>query len=119
MLGQSLTTTTSTYSTISVRPTSTFRGDAARPLDNPRTLTVSHDVAKSGRVSTVIYIDDNQMVSSASTLPKTSNIRGQLKFSYNPVEGRTDIATDIAEIFAELKEILTPSNLTKILNKEH
>lgn len=119
MLDSSLTTPTSTYSTISVRPTSTLRSDAARPLINPRTLTVSHDVAKSGRVSSVIYIDDIATVLSPDAQPKTSSIRGQLKISYNPVEGRTDIASDIAEIIEEIKTILSPANLTKILNKEH
>lgn len=118
MLDANIVTLTSTYNLTTTRPTSSIRSDSAKPLDNPRVMTVSHDIAKSGRVSSVVYIDDT-LTTVVAGVASSSNVRVQLKLSYNPLEGRTDIASDIAVIYAELKEFLTPANLTKILNKEH
>jgi hypothetical protein len=112
-------TPASTFSLVSTRATSSLRNDITQPLDEPRVLTVSHDVQKNGRVSSVVYIDDTQNVISSSTLPIASGVRVQLKLQYNPAEGRTDIAVTLAEIYGQLKEILDAGNFAKVLNKEH
>lgn len=115
----STTVPVATFSLVSQRATSSLRADPAMPLEEPRTLTISHETQKNGRVASVIYIDDLQTVTSSSVLPTLSSVRLQLKLQYNPTEGRTDLDTVIPEIYAQLKEILTTANLTKFLNKEH
>jgi hypothetical protein len=121
MLTSDLTTTTpvATFSAISTRATSTLRSDAAQPLDEPRIVTVSHETQKNGKVSSVIYIDDTKNVLSGVTVVP-SLCRVQLKLQYNPLEGRVDIDATMAELYAQLTEIVsTGTNFDKILNKEH
>jgi hypothetical protein len=94
-------------------------GNSSFSVEDPtflvnRKLTVSHTTSKSGQVSTVAYIDDKQ---STDPLKTPSNIRVQVKFQYNPLEGRTDTLAAINSLKADLDAFIT-SNLGSLLNKE-
>lgn len=115
----STTTPIATFSLVSQRATSSLRSDAAQPVDEPRTLTVSHEVQTNGKVSTAVFLDDVGNVSSI-TNAMSSSVRVLLKFQYNPLEGRTDLDTVVPELITQLVEILeSPNFVDKLMNKEH
>lgn len=88
-------------------------------LAHPRTLNVSHATRKNSTiVDTVLYItDDAPITNSVSGNINLSRIRGQFKFSYDPLGGRTDINAQIIEMITELKSLID-TNLGSLLNKE-
>lgn len=108
---------TTTYSLRAQRMASSVRGDSTQPVSEPRLLTISHETAKNGKVSSVLMIDDTAVVSSGTTA-SSDTIRALLKIQYNPLSGRTGIEAVINSAIDDLKALLTPANITKLLNKE-
>lgn len=111
------------YSATVTRPTSTIRNDSSQPIDEPIALTISHETAKNGKVSSVVYIDISEKVPCTSTCqvtPGLSNVRGQFKLSYNPLDGATDLAAHTALAIEQIKLFLGDAALVaKFMNKEH
>lgn len=101
------------------RTNGSVRSVAARALE-PLTLTISHEVAKNGRVSSVVYFDDsrNVPVGAGCTIPKQETIRLQLKLMHNPTAGRSDSAATIEALRLSLIEFATSANFAKLLNRE-
>lgn len=115
-----LTLGTTTFSLISERPTSSLRADGTATLDNPSFSTISHETAKSGKVSSVIYFDDEKVLTAPDGAVESSLVRSQFKISYDPTQGRTDIEAVVAAQIALLVAFLGDAgNVTKFLNKEH
>lgn len=96
--------------------------DAAAPLDKPATLTISHETTKSGRLSSAVIIDLDEVIpcsDTCSTVPVADNIRMLVKLSYNPLAGRADLPTDLALIKAHIIAFLVNSeDWPKFLNQE-
>lgn len=119
MFDNNITLDTTVFSLVKELPTSSLRRDATQPLDNPVGVTVSHEVSKAGRVSSVIYFDDEKIVD-VGGVPVPSLVRVQMKVTYNPLEGRTDIDSvlqkgiDVIESFTG-----DATNVTKFTNLEH
>jgi hypothetical protein len=123
MMSANITLDSKVYSTTSVKSNSTIRKDGARPIEDPALLTISHETAKSGRVNSVMIIDDTVMVPCNDTcqiVPGVSSIKGLVKFSYNPKEGRTDLRTSLDSIVAQLTAMLGNQTLMdQFFNLEH
>jgi len=117
MFASDLTVGTRTYSLRSQRMSSSLRGDATRTVSNPRLLTISHETAKNGKVSSVMMIDDTAVVTNGTSVVNDT-IRVMVKLQYNPLVGRTDITTTIMAAIDELQALLVEANVTKLLNKE-
>lgn len=122
MLPSDILLDTRTFALQTQRTNSSVRGDAAKDLDNPSTLTVAHETAKSGRVSSVIIVDSAAVVdcdASCNLTPTTDNIRVQFKVQYNPLSGRTDTGAEILAVKAVLEEFLsTPDLFDRFMNRE-
>lgn len=115
-----ITIDTQTYSTIVTRPTSTVRQDPTAEINSPRTMTISHETAKSGVVSSVVYFDNAYVTDcndACVIAPTLGKIRSQFKLSYNPLDKQVSLATIQADV-EELMLFLTPENLTKLINLE-
>lgn len=111
---------TSTFSLISEKPTSSTRADAAATVDNPSLVFIGHEKAKTGRVNSVVYFDDDKIITQPTGTVVSSSVRTQFKISYNPSEGRTDIETVIARQIVLLQAFLAGAgNVDKLLNQEH
>jgi hypothetical protein len=111
---------TTTFSLVTERPTSSLRADATAALDNPSLCNISHETAKNGKVSSVIYFDDDKISTDANGIVTSSLVRTQFKVAYNPNEGRTDIETVIARQIVLLQAFLNGAgNVDKFVNKEH
>lgn len=109
---------TDTFSRTITRPTSSVYSDNNQPLTNPRTLQISHETAKSARVSTAVILDDTQTVTIGNTT-SPDNVRVLLKVNYNPLGGRSNLTGVVKEAIAELLAFAqVESNITKLLNKE-
>ena len=115
-----ITLGTQTYSLQAQRANSSVRSDASQPLSEPNTLTISHELAKSGRYSTAVMLDDTKIVSLVgATTPVPDTVRTMFKLQYNPLAGRTDVDADITNAIAQLIVFLSdPTNVDKLLNKE-
>lgn len=102
----------------SVRPLSATYADNNQQLDNPRTLIISHDVGKSGQVSSAIIFDDVLSIPIGNTLVN-DRIRVLFKIQFNPFGGRPGLAAAIKASVADLVNFVNDDeNLSKILNKE-
>lgn len=113
-----LTLGTDTFAKQSVRPLSAIYADNNQQLNNPRTLTISHEVGKSGQVSSAIILDDALSIPVGNTLVN-DRIRVLCKVQYNPLGGRAELATAIKAAVAQLTDFVSDeANLSKILNKE-
>lgn len=108
---------TTTYSLRAQRMASSVRGDSTQPVSEPRLLTISHETAKNGKVSSIMMIDDTAVVSSGA-VASSDTIRVLLKLQYNPLSGRTDIEATVNSAIDDLKALLIPANITKLFNKE-
>jgi hypothetical protein len=100
------------------------RADAEQSVSEPNLLTISHEVANNGRVSSVIMRDNTRTVTASSVsgcaVSSISDVvRTQFKIAYNPTVDRDTIN---AELTAQLKEIIgflgVEANFTKFLNRE-
>jgi hypothetical protein len=111
--------TTKVYSLVTQRALSSVRSNAAQPLTEPNTLSISHENANNGRRSSVVIFDDTKVVVTAGELPITDVVRVLFKVQFNPFSGRTTTAEDIAQLIVELSDFLSvPANMTKLLNAE-
>lgn len=119
MFTTDITLNTHVYSLSAQRTSSSTRRDSARAVSAPRSLNISHETAKSGRVSSVAYIDDVAVVQVGSSAPATDSIRVLLKLQYNPLSGRETTETDLRAALTDLISFLSESgNVTKLLNQE-
>lgn len=118
MLAPDITLNTKVYSLTSTRPNGSLRRVATRPVSEPLSLTISHETAKSGRVSTVAYIDDVAVVQIGSSAPVADNIRVMVKIQYNPLSGRTGVEDSISAAVADLVALMSAENIDKLLNRE-
>lgn len=107
-----------TFAKQSVRPLSATYSDNNQTLSNPRTLTISHEIGKSGQVSSAVILDDSAAVPVGNTLVN-DRIRVLHKIQYNPMVGRADLAAHIREASHQLCEFVSDdTNLNRILNRE-
>jgi hypothetical protein len=114
-----ITLDTRTYSLKSQRTASSVRSDASAPVSEPNLLTISHETAKNGRVSSVIILEDQAVITSVSTTPLVDSIKCQFKLQYNPLVGRTDVETVILDLIAKLSAGINDSAfIDKFLNQE-
>ena len=119
MLNQDITLGTSVYSLITQRATSSLRSDASRALDLPVSLTVAHETASSGRISSAAYLDSDEVVEDANGVPSTDTVRVMLKLQYNPLSGRTTTETELLRLRDQVIAFISDAtNWDKMLNKE-
>lgn len=119
MYASDITLGTTLYSLRTQRVNSSVRADPTQNLKEPKTLTISHDVAGSGRVSSAVILDDIAVVQIGASSPQSDAVRVMLKLQYNPLSGRADIEATVAAQLAELVAFMgTPANITKLLNRE-
>ena len=106
------------FSRTVTRPTSSTYSDNNQSLSNPRTLTISHESAKSGRVASAVIFDDTATVTVGNSIA-ADNLRVLLKVSYNPLGGRADLTDKVKAAIAQLVAFAeVGANITKLLNKE-
>lgn len=118
MFTSDITIGSNTFSKTVTRPTSASYADNNQTLSNPRILQISHETAKSGRVSSAVILDDTANITVGSNLI-ASNVRVLVKISYNPLEGRADLTAAIKAAILDLNTFLgADANVTKLLNKE-
>lgn len=118
MFDNSITLGTETFAKQSVRPLSATYADNNQVLSNPRTLTISHEVGKSGQVSSAIILDDSKTIPVGNSLV-TDKVRALFKIQYNPLQGRADLAAAIKAAVTELSTFVgDTNNFNKLLNKE-
>lgn len=107
-----------TFAKQSVRPLSAIYSDNNQTLSNPRTLTISHEVGKSGQVSSAVILDDMATIPVGNTLV-TDRVRVLYKIQYNPMVGRAELAAAIRGASTQLVSFVSDdTNLNRILNKE-
>lgn len=110
------------YKATVIRPQSTVRSDSSTS-NGIAELTISHEVAKNGRVNSVVYLDNGEVIPCNDTCaisPTVDNIRAMFKISYNPHGGRGDLDVSLGLIIDELTSFLEDGlKIEKFLNKEH
>lgn len=118
MFASDITIGTRTYALRAQRTNSSVRADPSEPVNEPNLLTISHDVANSGRISSAVMFDDTKVITLGSS-SVTDTIRCMVKIQYNPTSGRTLITDDVNALLEEVVTFLgTPTNITKLLNRE-
>lgn len=118
MFANTLTLNSKNYDLVSQNPYRSMRSDSSKPVNEPTTLTISHEVAKNGRRSSVVILDDNAVINSGTMITKDS-IKAQFKIQFNPYSGRADIEAKINELIVELTDFVSvPANIDKFLNLE-
>lgn len=119
MFSTDITLGTHTYSLRTQRVNSSIRADPTQPINEPNTLTISHDVAGSGRVSSAVIFDDTKTVQIGASSPSPDTIRAMVKIQYNPLSGRAGIESAINALIVDLVAFIqAPANVTKLLNRE-
>lgn len=117
-----ITIGTDIFSLITQRASSSVRQDGAKDLTNPCTLSISHETAKNGKISSVVILDSEEVIpcnDACSTVPLSDNIRLQMKLQYNPSSGRLLIDTEIARLQVQMLAFISDAtNWSKLLNKE-
>lgn len=118
MYPSTLILNTQTFEKKVQRPMSSVYIDTDQTLDNPRSLTISHEVAKSGRVSTAVMLDDTKSIVLANSIV-ADNTRVLIKLSYNPLGGRASLDTVVRAALADLVGFLSDTaNIDKLLTQE-
>jgi len=118
MYPNTLTLNTHNYDLVSSAPYRTVRSDASQPIAEPSTLTISHEVAKNGRRSSVVILDDIAVINSGTSITKDS-IKAQFKLQFNPYSGRAVFETTINSLIGQLTAFVSvPANIDKFLNLE-
>lgn len=122
-ISSDITLNTNVYSLKTQRATSAVRGDSARDLDKPVTLTISHESQKSGKVSSAAMFDSAEVLpcdANACTVePTTDNIRVMLKIVHNPLSGRLNVETELSRLKADLTALMADADFwTRFLNQE-
>lgn len=106
------------YDLVSQMPYRSMRSNAARPINEPQTLTVSHETTKSGLRSSVIILEDVKVLNTSTSIIKDS-IKAQFKIQFKPYSGRADIEVTIASLIESLTAFIAdPTNIDKLLNQE-
>lgn len=122
MLPSDIILDTNTYALRTQRLNSSVRADVNRDLAKPVTLTISHETAKSGRVSSVVIFDSAEVIdcdASCNLTPTTDNIRMQVKLQYNPLSGRVATEAEIERLYEQVQLFLTDNALwVRFLNQE-
>lgn len=118
MYTSDITIGTETYALRTQRVNSSVRAEISQPVSEPRLLTISHETSKSGRVSSVVMIDDSKVVQIGSSAPTVDTMRALLKIQYNPLSGRTGVEAEIKAMIAALAAFATDANISKLLNQE-
>lgn len=118
MYTSDITIGTEVYALRSQRTNSSVRAETSQSVSEPRLLTISHENAKSGRVSSVIMIDDSKVVQIGASAPSLDTMRAMIKIQYNPLSGRTGIEAEIKAMIAALAAFSTDANISKLLNQE-
>lgn len=113
-----------TFMSVVTTPRSTVRSRAEADLLNPESLTISHEVAKNGKISSVVYREDLTVLpcgaDACSTTAQTSAVRAQFKISYNPKMGDVNLDAALDDVIADLIVFLSDtSNIAKLINQEH
>lgn len=110
------------YSLVSEKLNSSLRSDSARAVEFPRFMTISHETSKTGKVSSVVIFDSEEVIpcnDSCAIAPMTDQIRAQFKIQYNPKSGRTDIEAELNALWSQLFEFLSDTdNWNRLLNRE-
>lgn len=118
MYANILTLGSTNYDLVSQNPYRSMRSNSARPVSQPQTLTISHETTKTGTRSSVLILEDIDVINTSTSIIKDS-IKAQFKLSFKPYSGRTDIETVIAAQIAALQEFLSvPANIDKFINQE-
>ena len=104
------------YDAVKKFPTSTVRSDATRDLDQPQTITVSHEETRDGkRRNSVILLD--KVVLDAGDLVTLGTARLQFKASFDKQQ---ITFADLLEMKDQMVELLnSPDFFTKFSNQEH
>jgi len=114
---------TATFSASTIKSNSTVRGNPASDLDNPDNLTISHETASSGRVSSVVILDEGYVIpcnDTCGTAPALDKTRVLFKIQYDPATGPADLKIALtAQIAAMVAFVSDAANVIKLLNKEH
>lgn len=123
MLDSSIVLGTETFSATVVKPKSTLRANAARKLEDPATLFISHETQKNGTVSSVAIIDDTETVpcnDACQITPGSSTVRAMFKLQYDPTSGRPDLVIACNAVIAEMILLLSDVNIMdQFINQEH
>jgi hypothetical protein len=118
MYNSRITIGTTNFDLVSQMPYRSMRSNAARSINEPQTLTVSHETAKSGLRSSVIILEDVKVLNTQTSAIKDS-IKAQFKIQFKPYSGRTDIEVTIGELISALSAFVAdPDNVDKLLNQE-
>lgn len=119
MFTPDITIGTNIYSLTQQRTSGSLRSDPSKGILNPLLMTISHEEAKNGKISSVVILDSEVTVDSTTALPVSDNIRVLFKIQYNPTSGRTGTAAELERLRALLVTFInTPANINKLLNKE-
>lgn len=111
---------TKTYSLTIQRPTNSVRSDSTLAVDTPHLVTLSHETAKNGKVSSVAIVDFTAATTCTDTCGSAyDDVRAMFKLQYNPTIGVVNLDTVIDNSIADLIAFLSDSaNLAKLKNKE-
>lgn len=119
MFTSDITIGSQTFSAVTSYGSSTIRRKTGEPVSEPTDLTISHEVAKNGRVSSAVIIDDVKVVSDTNGIV-TDNVRALVKLQYNPASGRSTLDADIRALIDDLVTFLgVAGNVDKLVNREH
>lgn len=118
MFSSDITLNTKAFSLAAQRTQSSLRRVSTRPVSAPLELNIAHETAKSGRVSTAVYIDDVAVVQVGSSAAVKDTVRVLVKLQYNPMSGRTTTNADIKSAVADIVSFLSTANIDKLLNQE-
>lgn len=118
MFTNTITLDSTNYDLVSQSPYRSTRSDASQSLSEPKTLTISHEIAKNSRRSSALILDDVAVINNGTVVVKDS-IKLLVKCQFNPYSGRADIQATINKQIAELQAFLAvPGNIDKFLNLE-
>lgn len=118
MYPNTITLETIPYDLVSQNPYRSTRSNAARPVNEPETLVISHETSKSGTRSSVLILDDVKVINTGTSIIKDS-IKSHFKVQFKPYSGRVDIETVIQAQIARLQAFISvPANIDKFLNQE-
>lgn len=121
-LSQDITLGTDVYALSVQRQNGSVRSVASRALTEPLTLTISHEVAKNGKVSSVVIVEDSKLVpmdASCSNTPILDPVKAMFKIQYNPNVGRTDLDAAVLAVRDALDAFVSDNTIyDKFINRE-
>lgn len=118
MYANNITLGSINYELVSQNPYRSMRSNSAKPVNEPQTLTISHETTKTGTRSSVLIFEDVGVINTTASIVKDS-IKTQFKLQFKPYSGRADIENVINAQIASLQEFLAvPANIDKFINQE-